>query len=350
MSGKVSQVRNTTDNVPAISVIVPVYNSEKIVETCLESILQQSYRNFELIVVDDGSTDGSGEICDRLAETDTRLRVFHEQNGGVSKARNTGIGKARGKWITFVDHDDMLPKDAFSSFSQFLDRKDIDIIQGQVFTLRGNNEMPVYPAEEVKDSVEILNIYDYSSRGGTYRTNIWGKLYRKELLRQCKFPEGHYCEDIYFNGLYFSTPNIQKAAVLNSCAYIYRDNNASTSHNWDTSVFNDMVRVMAVLYEKVKKRTRSKLLISEYLQLFFTQYYSFKYNMILRKGYKGENKKVMAALKRRYEKELLRDRNIALPRKLGMLAMANNNELYRRWIIRHDPTMVQYEKNVKGKN
>ncbi len=335
------------ENNPTISVIVPVYNSEKIVQKCLDSILQQSFHDFELIIVDDGSTDNSGAVCDRIAETDKRVKVFHEKNGGVSKARNIGIEKACGEWVTFVDHDDILSADAFSSFSRFVNRNDIDIIQGQVNTLRDNKEMPVYPVLDVKTEFEIVDIYEYTKRGGTYRTNVWGKLYRNELLAGCRFPVGHYCEDIYFNGLYFSNPNIKNAVVLKDTAYIYRDNDSSTSHKWNSLVFYDMCRVMAVLYEKVKKRTKSPLLISEYLQLFFSQYYSFKYNIVLRRGYKGEIRKVMSGLKRKYEKELLADRNISVGRKAGMLAMANSNALYRRWIIRHDPTMLIYEKNVK---
>ena len=89
-----------------ISVIVPVYNTAQFLPRCIESILSQSFTDFELLLIDDGSTDGSGKICDAYAEKDNRIRVFHKENGGVSSARNLGLDNARGEWVTFVDSDD----------------------------------------------------------------------------------------------------------------------------------------------------------------------------------------------------------------------------------------------------
>ena len=86
-----------------ISIIVPVYNVERYLAACIDSVLRQTYKNFELILVDDGSTDHSGEICDRLAKTDSRMRVFHKKNGGLSDARNFGMKYAQGDYITFID-------------------------------------------------------------------------------------------------------------------------------------------------------------------------------------------------------------------------------------------------------
>ena len=91
-----------------ISVIVPVYNTEKYLDRCIQSILSQTYTDFELLLIDDGSTDSSGAICDKYAEQDSRVRVFHKENGGVSSARNMGLDNAKGEWITFVDSDDLV--------------------------------------------------------------------------------------------------------------------------------------------------------------------------------------------------------------------------------------------------
>lgn len=93
-------------NNPKVSVIVPVYNVEKLLQRCIDSILAQTFTDFELLLIDDGSKDKSGEICDEYAAKDSRIRVFHKQNGGVSTARNLGIDKAQGEWIYFVDSDD----------------------------------------------------------------------------------------------------------------------------------------------------------------------------------------------------------------------------------------------------
>ncbi|MDR0422523.1 MAG: glycosyltransferase, partial [Proteiniphilum sp.] len=91
---------------PMISVIVPVYNVEKYLRKCLESILAQTYTSFELLLVNDGSTDGSGQICDEYAQKDSRVQVFHQENKGVSRARNLGLERAKGKWVAFIDSDD----------------------------------------------------------------------------------------------------------------------------------------------------------------------------------------------------------------------------------------------------
>ena len=100
----------------SISIIVPVYNSEQTLNRCIDSILGQTYRNFELLLINDGSKDRSGEICDEYARKDSRVKVFHKENGGVSSARNVGLDNARGEWITFCDSDDYYNLDAFDIY------------------------------------------------------------------------------------------------------------------------------------------------------------------------------------------------------------------------------------------
>lgn len=126
-------------NIPQISVIVPVYNVEKYLVQCIESILNQTYKDFELLLIDDGSEDHSGNICDYYSTIDCRVKVFHKKNGGVSSARNMGIKYARGEWVCFVDSDDWIDKDAFgyiaeqweeTDFLQFGYRRvDVDVFE-----------------------------------------------------------------------------------------------------------------------------------------------------------------------------------------------------------------------------
>ena len=98
-------------SIPMVSVIVPVYNSSQYLHRCIDSILYQSFNDFEVLLIDDGSIDNSGEICDEYAVKDSRVRVFHKENGGVSSARNVGLGNAVGEWVTFVDSDDWIDQD-----------------------------------------------------------------------------------------------------------------------------------------------------------------------------------------------------------------------------------------------
>ena len=103
---------------PKISIIVPVYNVEQYLERCVESILKQTITNFELILINDGSSDNSGPVCDELSRKDTRIRVHHIQNGGVSNARNLGIQSSRGEWISFIDSDDFVTEDYLETLLQ----------------------------------------------------------------------------------------------------------------------------------------------------------------------------------------------------------------------------------------
>ncbi len=114
---------------PTISVIVPVYNVENYLQKCIESILKQRFTDFELLLINDGSTDNSGDICDKYALRDSRIQVFHKSNGGVSSARNLGLKNAKGKYIHFIDSDDWIENDTFLTISKIIQKDNIDIIQ-----------------------------------------------------------------------------------------------------------------------------------------------------------------------------------------------------------------------------
>lgn len=113
------------DNTPTISVIVPVYNVDKYLPKCIDSILAQTYKNFELLLIDDGSTDNSGKICDEYAARESRISVYHKENGGVSSARNFGVDIARGEWLTFFDGDDTFEKDTLEICASYFSNYDI---------------------------------------------------------------------------------------------------------------------------------------------------------------------------------------------------------------------------------
>ena len=110
-----------------MSIIIPIYNTAAWIPACIESIINQSFSDFEILLIDDGSTDGSGVICDMYTKTDSRIRVFHKKNGGVSSARNYGLDKATGEWIYFVDSDDELLPDCLRIMTGYI-RDDIDIV------------------------------------------------------------------------------------------------------------------------------------------------------------------------------------------------------------------------------
>lgn len=207
------------DNI-LISVIIPVYNSEKYISRCIKSVLSQSLGDFEIVAVDDGSVDSSLKILKQLSNTDDRLRVYSKENGGVSSARNYGISKAKGKFISFVDSDDTLPQNALEIlYSNITD--DIDLISGS-YTVEGivkkycpHSNMRVTADEKLSRFTE----YDHINWGP------WGKFYRRELIDKynIRFDETlTYGEDHIFN---LSYTKIIKGdmVVVSDSVYIYNN-------------------------------------------------------------------------------------------------------------------------------
>lgn len=201
---------------PQISVIVPVYNAEKYLIRCIDSILIQSFPNFELLLIDDGSKDSSGQICDEYATKDSRVRVFHKENGGVSSARNFGLDKAQGEWICFVDSDDEIQNLEVLSSSKL----DSDII---LFSLRMDYKDgrtycdPLLPLSKALDTKEMyikayLHYHVFSS--------VCAKLIRRSVLKDLRFDTTiKFGEDALYNLKLMNLVN--KITICNEIAYVY---------------------------------------------------------------------------------------------------------------------------------
>ena len=172
-----------------ISVIVPVYNSEQTLHRCIDSILGQTYRNFELLLINDGSKDRSGEICDEFARQDSRVKVFHKENGGVSSARNVGLDNARGDWVTFVDSDDWVGDTYLDNYS-IKDNNSIDLIcQGYITTkpvfLYGNHSPKENGTYEyaVKCNDRIQTVIPQMFKGRVIHF-LWIMAFKRTIINQ----------------------------------------------------------------------------------------------------------------------------------------------------------------------
>ncbi len=182
---------------PTLSVIVPVYNTDKYLPRCICSILNQSYTDFELILVDDGSTDGSGRICDEYAEKDKRIRVLHKENGGVSSARNVGLDNAKGEWVCFVDSDDEMMLDGLKVMEEGLSGDVALVMAGyKVLDEEGN----VVYSIETRISKKITNLIAmkemFSPADYRYQGYIAGKTFKMSVILT---NELRFAEDIFFN-------------------------------------------------------------------------------------------------------------------------------------------------------
>lgn len=217
-----------------VSVIIPVYNTEKYLEKCLDSVAGQSYKNMEIILVDDGSQDGSPEICNRYATDDPRILVIHQSNGGLSHARNVGMQKATGEFIMFIDSDDYWRDDSVVqklmdrvklthadvtsfSFAKFEEGKD-----ALTSYFKMNRSMPPHLSRD--DQLAFL------SEHGLYIASAWNKLIRRSLLNEdMQFHEGVYSEDIdWCARLLIKAKNFD---YIHDVLYCYRQHNTSISHS-----------------------------------------------------------------------------------------------------------------------
>ena len=200
------------------SVIVPVYNAGKTLKRCIESILKQSYQNFELLIIDDGSVDNSASICDEYACFDNRVRVLHINNSGVSVARNLGLQGATGQWVAFVDSDDWVEEDWLLVCSKYIIDSEIDIIRVGYFAHDDDKETKVVSKElhYIKSKAEMLRICDEVG----YYAMVWNTFFRRKILKDLLFDERiSWSEDYIFSYKGYSC--CRKMLVLNHASYHY---------------------------------------------------------------------------------------------------------------------------------
>ena len=188
---------------PTVSIIIPVYNAEKTIGRCIDSILNQEYNDFELLLVDDGSTDDSGTICDAYAERDGRIQVFHQANAGVSASRNLALDRARGDYLQFLDSDDWITTDATSSLVRAMEGGPCDMVVSDFYRVVGDRVSQKGDIEE--DG--ILTREEYAAHmmenpADFYYGVLWNKLYRRSIVEEHHLrmdPEISWCEDFMFN-------------------------------------------------------------------------------------------------------------------------------------------------------
>lgn len=217
-----------------ISVIIPIYNAEKFIQRCINSVLAQSYTDFELILVDDGSYDLSSSICDEFATLDHRIKVIHQQNGGEAVARNTGLKSSTGQYIVFVDSDDYVDTDYLEILFNLYMKYQADYVSCQCRYLQANGDV-ITLKQSPKEEKEVLidmNVANYSSwylSGG-----VWCRLYRKDIIDKFHLsfnPDYKIGCDFVFNMQYLSHTEV--AVATSKCLYTYVQQEESIMHTAD---------------------------------------------------------------------------------------------------------------------
>lgn len=211
---------------PLVSIIVPFYNAESFIRRCIDSVLKQTFSDFELLLINDGSKDNSGNICEEYAQKDSRVKVFLKENGGVSTARNLGIEKSACEWITFLDADDWIEPDFLNNIDGIKD-KNIDWVFAEWRTVWDKvhlNEINDYKEDLVcKNRQEIDEIWNSMANLDICRCP-WGKFFRLSIIKKCKIyfdQQLRYGEDTVFNYEYLTHCNSIKLSKITDAHYIF---------------------------------------------------------------------------------------------------------------------------------
>jgi glycosyltransferase involved in cell wall biosynthesis len=243
-----------------ISIIVPVYNVEKYLNRCLDSIINQSFINFELILINDGSTDKSGKICDKYAQIDKRVRVIHKKNEGVSLTRNLGINIAKGDYITFIDSDDWIEQDFLKKAIEYIKENNVSIlITGFVF----ENNKKIFNTFNAKKDEILLNdeIKKEFLKQNKFSWTVYDKFFKKEIIKKYKFDSRFKIgEDMLF--CWQILKNEKKIGYLPLYKYHYDISASKTMTSNFSLKWFDGIKVKKIIYKDVRNISRELELLA----------------------------------------------------------------------------------------
>lgn len=299
---------------PLISVIVPVYNVESYLKKCVETIIKQTYTNLEILLVDDGSTDNSGKICDMLAEKDKRIKVVHKKNGGLSDARNAGINVCHGNYIAFVDSDDTV-KDKF-----------IEVLYKLIVS--GNFQVSQVGTQFVDENGKKLSSTFIYGRGISHLSKkqfieglltnqitwaAWCNLYCRDFFKNIRFTKGQYNEDclMWIDGV----ENIKDVIISSECLYEYRQRKGSITSGTNMQFFSDELNHATKWVQKIKK---------EYPTLKDAAYNEFFSDLLIYLraiGNSKSNKKYISICRKEIHR-IIKNKYLPLKRKIMLFSIA----------------------------
>lgn len=236
-----------------ISIIIPVYKVEKYLEKCIQSVINQTYENLQIILVDDGSPDNCGKICDEYAKKDHRIEVIHKSNGGLSDARNKGLEIAKGEYIGFIDSDDYIESDMYEVLYNLLKQYNADVSicnfytvsQGKIAIKNAENGIKEYNRIEILKEVLLdNNIQSYA----------WNKLYKKELFDEIKYPVGKKYEDI--GTTFYLLEKCNKVVVTGKPEYYYINRQDSIVNNVTETTITDYIELIMQRYDYIEENIK----------------------------------------------------------------------------------------------
>lgn len=236
-----------------ISVIIPVYNMEDYIRQCIDSVINQTYKNLEIILVDDGSKDRSGEICEEYAKKDCRVKVIHKENGGLSSARNAGMDIATGKYIIFVDADDFLENNSCEIMYNAIEKSGTEYVIGNYVYTTHDGIKWENPMMDINENFEVY-INDYKKSFFVMSSIVGNKIFRRNFIEKhnLRFKIGEIAEDAIFNSYIYT--HTEKGYFIKDVIYNYRQSqeNTSISTSCNARYFSKINDAYKIIYENYK--------------------------------------------------------------------------------------------------
>ena len=322
-----------------ISVIVPVYNVEKYLRKAVQSIQNQSYKNLEIMLINDGSTDSSGDICDELANSDSRIVVIHKKNGGVSTARNEAQKLAKGNYVIYVDSDDYIHEEMIQSLYEQLIAENADVSSCSVMNVYQNSQTPQCSDENlffVYTQEEFLREYLIGQR---VQGTLGNKLIRKEITDQLEFPVGKIYEDAYYH---LQLVQVAKKYVVHTKPYYYYYHR---NQSLTTNPYHERDLVYLDVYQKfydLVQQQYPRIINEAFFRLSYAYFYIFD-KMLLESDFEKINQfKLVRDYLKKNAIQIAKNTIFQKGRRIAALALKINIHLYRRLML------ANLEKNKKN--
>lgn len=307
-----------------ISVIIPVYNVERYLKKCVDSVLKQDYTNIEIILVDDGSTDSSGNICDEYSNKyPNKVKVIHKKNGGLSDARNYGIKKSSGKYLIFVDSDDWIEENTISySYKEIIENNAQIAVYGISIDQEGEKPKIRVPSEKRIISSKLAIIYLNSFRG--IDVSACNKMFCREIFNNIEFPVGKLCEDYYI--MYKLFENAKQIILIPEVFYHYYQRPNSIVRNSSLNMDYLYAAEEEMKYLSKYHKDIEFAGITGYVFANITLYH-IKYI----RNMKTEKKELLKQIKK-YNKSVLNNKYLPIARKIQYIIFIYFNNVYNLWL------------------
>lgn len=313
---------------PLISIIIPVYNVKQYLKRCVDSVIAQTYRNIEIIIVDDGSTDGSDLLCDEIKAVDNRIEVYHKQNGGLSSARNFGIDKAKGEYIGFIDSDDYIDKDMYEILLDLAEKNSAEMSMCALYDVFGDK------IRRINDKVTIETVDREEAirmvlEAEVVSVTAVNKLYRTELFKELRYPEGRTAEDAFL--IIDLLDNCNRVAITTAQKYYYFHRNDSiTTRKFNGNV--DAIDAYKRNYEIIEQKYPELIDVAK-MRLCWANFYVLDHLLLDdREEYRNIKKQVIYYLNNNYT-FVMKNKHFHISRKIAATMLKLNWRLYKQCII-----------------